>query len=172
MRTRTGAASFTRRSGHGVLVIRSSPAIENCTISGNGDDGIEMQDASPVIRGCLVAQNDWAMMVNPHCAPRIEGNRFVGNKYGIAIDGSSPVVRRNTFENNTHSAIRYYDNSEPLLSNNTLAANGAGVVRDLATESYFSICAAVVTIAGVLALSAVLARIRRKRQGGEPGPGP
>jgi len=152
---------------NGILVARCSPLIEGCDISGNGDDGIELQQASPVVRNCSIARNDWAVMVGALSSPRLEGNLIEDNNHGIVVEGSSPVIINNTIRNNRAFAIKYYDDSRPRISGNTLVANEAGIVQATALESYFSICAAIVTVVGVLACAVMLGRIRKKRQAEE-----
>ena len=113
--------------------------------------GILCNGASPIIQDCVI-------------------EACVNSGYGGGISclsGSKAVIRNNTIRNNRAFAIKYYDDSRPRISGNTLVANEAGIVQATALESYFSICAAIVTVVGVLACAVMLGRIRKKRQAEE-----
>ncbi len=138
----------------GVLIMNSSPTITNNTITGAGDDGIEMHDSKARVVGNTISHCDYAMIVSQGSDALIENNVFADNRHGIVLQSSSPVVRLNWFENNENYAIMYDSQSRLNLEGNTYVNNE----HDLVEESGLYILSAcgVVTVALAVACLLVL----------------
>jgi len=141
---------FTIRNGNGgggIACVLSSPAITNCTISGNtasGGGGIYCDRSSPTITNCTISGNSAsnygggiACVVSSSPAITnctISGNSVSASEYGgggiFCVVSSSPVITNCTISGNTASdggGIYCRYSSSPTITNCTIIGNTAGV---------------------------------------------
>ena len=101
-------------------------------------------------------------MVTGESNPIIEGNKFIGNTYGICIKDSSPIIRYNEFQNNTEFAIRYYENSNPTIENNTFEGNGEDVDSALSFDAISSSVCYIMFVIGVVINVYLLIKVKQR----------
>jgi parallel beta-helix repeat protein len=109
--------------GHAVMVTRGSPRIINSIVRDNSYTGIGLHSEVQ------------------YSAPIIVGNKIFGNGgAGIANLGhySKSVILKNEIFNNTNVGIACTDHAQPLIMENNIHDNGAGVaVKDEANVEIF-----------------------------------
>jgi len=118
--------------------VRISNSTFNCRISTfggsslisnnifKGGDGIVLYDSNETISGNVFSDTSQAIYVGgTNCAPLIEKNLIVNNRYGIIVPSSSgafsPVIRNNTIANNTDAiCIAGGGNPTPTIMHNNI----------------------------------------------------
>lgn len=150
----------TNHSGGGMYNDHSSPAVMNCTFSGNSayavnggiggaGGGMYNHSSSPAVANCTFSGNEAAVrgggMFNGDSSPTVTGCTFSGNNAqldyggGMYNGGSSPVVTNCTFSRNRagHEGGGMHNNaSSPVVTNCTFSGNksvfatGGGMYND------------------------------------------
>jgi parallel beta-helix repeat protein len=109
--------------GHAVMVLRGSPRIIDNIVRDNSYTGIGLHSEVS------------------YTAPLIIGNKLFGNGgAGIANLGSycKPTIRKNEIFNNTNVGIACTDQAAPVILENNIHDNGAGIgVKDEANAEIF-----------------------------------
>ncbi|MBL7191132.1 hypothetical protein ISS30_05510 [bacterium] len=132
---------ITGSNSSGLYFYYSSPAISNCTISGNSASssggGLFIEDSNPTISHCTISGNSTAWNGGglflydsspsmSYCA--ISGNSANNNGGGLNLSNSSPTISNCTISGNSADysggGLRL-SNSSPTISNCTISGNSA-----------------------------------------------
>lgn len=125
--------TFTGSTHDGISIVGSSaPIVKNNRFTQNGANGITIYGHSrPEIIENVFENTGFGINIAQNATPRIIGNRIVGNKDGIIVQGSAePVLRQNIVTDNDRNGLVAISKSQPHLGNtrdpgkNKFANNG------------------------------------------------
>jgi len=111
-------STFTNNKREGIFVSGTgNPKIENNVFVQNEANGISVTKASQgEIRNNLFQNTGFGLAIGGTSTPLLEGNQIVQNKDGIVIsDSAKPVLRKNVIQNNTRDGIVVITNAIPDL---------------------------------------------------------
>ncbi len=111
-------STFTNNKREGIFVTGTgNPKIENNVFVQNEANGISVTKASQgEIRNNLFQNTGFGLAIGGTSTPMLEGNQIVQNKDGIVIsDSAKPVLRKNVIQNNTRDGIVVITNAVPDL---------------------------------------------------------
>jgi len=117
---------------NGINVDNSSPVIASSTIQGNDKSGIFIHgaDAAPVIKDCLIVDNERGIYAYQTALGKIVDNVFVGNSYaGIYGEEVTGSIHDNIFLMNQNAI--YLKSSTVTVEDNQI---GYSVLMDLMVE--------------------------------------
>ncbi|MBD1925253.1 DUF1565 domain-containing protein [Trichocoleus sp. FACHB-90] len=125
--------TFTGNTHDGVSVNgKSSPTIRGNNFYSNGGNGITIYgSSSPEVRENVFQNTGFGISVGQNAAPQLIGNRIIGNKDGVVLEGKAqPILRNNVIENNTRYGLVAISQARPDLGKadepggNVFRANG------------------------------------------------
>ncbi|MEN6342660.1 MAG: carbohydrate-binding protein [Methanospirillum sp.] len=119
-------SDFSENTGRGISIQEGFFSdIRNCTIRGNGDDGIRVAVSRSTITGNLVEENGGTGVdVSDRSSSNISGNRIVDNGIGILTDSMAGfTVWNNVIDNADNGFFPVADNAFPLNVTKTAGPN-------------------------------------------------
>jgi parallel beta-helix repeat protein len=115
-----------RYAANGFDIAWGSPTISYCLLEDCSDRGINLvSTADALIEYCTVQNNtNYGIVVNWDSTATIRNNTLSGNRYGIWVARSAPLVQLNTIESNINYGVWVQLRGNPQLLNNDIFSNG------------------------------------------------
>lgn len=119
--------SFENNGGNGLSLQDGLDAtLDRLTVSGNKETGIFVAGRALLLTSSLIENSPYGLLTSPTSKLTIENNRFERNGEGIAVVGSSGVIRENLFKDNREGGLSLQSIGEAgfLVELNSLLDNG------------------------------------------------
>ncbi|MCD4747583.1 MAG: right-handed parallel beta-helix repeat-containing protein [Bacteroidales bacterium] len=106
----------------------NQPAIENCTISGSLNEGIELHSSPLDMDNCTIENNHTGMICSSSSATIDSVMIFNNSNTGIRCSGSPATISNSQiFNNNVYEIYGDNPNGYPNFTNSTITGNGSTI---------------------------------------------
>ena len=143
--------TISNGKSNGIFIYKSSPLITGNTICKFLDDAIELHHSNATIKNNNIIGNEFAIYITTNSNPLISNNNINNNGRGITILTSSPIIKENTFLENSEFAIKYDSDSNPIIDNNIFTNNGEDIIKPITWGIlFFQLCGIIIIIIAIL----------------------